>query len=98
LRQSLAQDRPTTVIVSHSFELLNVRRTRANRMLLRRLDDYCALLESKKHEVKSMGFEGLDPRLADAPAPAVKPLTSNAMRTAFRMIEQSVGTYLYDRA
>jgi hypothetical protein len=98
LCQSLAQQRPTTVIVNHSFELLNVKRTRANRMLLRRLDDYCALLESKKHEVKSAGFEDLDRRIADTPAPTVKPITSNAMRTAFRMIEQSVGTYLYDRA
>jgi hypothetical protein len=96
LKQSIAQSRPTTVIVNHSFELLNVKRTRANRMLLRRLDDYCALLEAKKAEVASVTFADLGGRIADGPAP--KPLTSNAVRTAFRMIEQSVGTYLYDRA
>ncbi len=98
LRQSHAQSRPTTVVVNHSFELLNLKRTRANRMLLRRLDDYCALLQSKKGEAKSAKFGDLDARAADDPGAALKPLTSNAVRTAFRMIEQSVGTYLYDRA
>lgn len=98
LRQSIAQSRPTTVVVNHSFELLNLKRTRANRMLLRRLDDYCALLQTKKDEAISANFNDLNGRVADDSGSAVKPLTSNAVRTAFRMIEQSVGTYLYDRA
>jgi hypothetical protein len=96
--QAIAQGRPTVVAVSHSFELLNLKRTRANRMLLRRFDDVCALLQEKRSDIASATFRDLidiDLRhYADAP----KPLTSNPVRTAWRMIEQSVGSYFYDRA
>ncbi len=92
-----AQGRPTVVIVSHSFELLNVKRTRANRMLVKRFDEICGLLESQKSWLTPTTFADLD-RLDMAPRAVSKPLMSNPVRTAWRMIEQSVGSYLYDRA
>jgi hypothetical protein len=97
VRQAVEQNRPTVVVVSHSFELLNVKRTRANRLLLKRFDDYCALMQERAADLKSVTFRDL--ALGDlAAASRPKALTSNPMRTALRMIEQSVGTYLYDRA
>lgn len=96
VRQSIEQNRPTTVVVNHSFELLNLKRTRANRLLLGRFERYCASLQSNKGEVVSADFRTL--ALAPRANGALKPLTSNPVRTALRMIEQSVGAYLYDRA
>lgn len=94
-RQSLAQRRPTIVVVSHCFELLNQKRTHANRLLVKRFDDYCAFLQSQAPHVASAGFRDLEPGLEEG-APPLK-LTSNPVRTALRMIEQTVGTVLYDR-
>lgn len=93
--QSLAQRRPTVVIVSHCFELLNQRRTHANRLLVKRFDAYCAFLQSQKRHIASVGFRDLEPGLEAGASPPK--LTSNPVRTALRMIEQSVGTVLYDR-
>jgi hypothetical protein len=91
--QSLEQHRPTITIVNHSFELLNLSRTRANRLLLKRFDECCALLQQRK--VESANFASLD-NLVPQVTKAFPTLTSNPMRTALRMIEQSVGTYIYD--
>lgn len=97
IRQSLAQARPVVVIVNHSFELLNLKRTRANKMVLQRFEELCAILQSHEAQALSMGFRDLAGAIAaDAPAPAR--LTSNPVRTALRMLEQSVGAYRYDRA
>ena len=62
VRQAIDQDRPTIVVVSHSFELLNVKRTRANRLLLKRFDDYCALMQDRAAELHSVTFRDLSPR------------------------------------
>ncbi|MCE9523196.1 MAG: hypothetical protein K8S25_12290 [Alphaproteobacteria bacterium] len=97
VRQSLTQRRPTIVVVNHSFELLNIKRTRANRMLLRRFDEMCALFQAREGQLQSVGFAGLGSPLSQG-ASASKLLTSNPMRTALRMLEQSVGTYFYDRS
>lgn len=98
VRQAIEQDRPSIVVVSHSFELLNLKRTRANRLLLKRFDDYCALMQERSADLRPATFRDLEPTALTAGSRAAKPLTSNPMRTALRMIEQSVGTYLYDRA
>jgi len=94
--QSIAQQRPTTVIVSHCFELLNLRRTRANRMLLRRFDRYCEALAARSSKIATADFAKLS-TMPNGNAAHVKPLKSSPARTAWRMIEQSVGTILYDR-
>lgn len=85
-----AANRPTVVIVSHSFELLNARRTRANKLLLRRFDALCATLQA------TTTFNELDASVASPTRRSVP--KSNPARTAVRMVEQAVGTLLYDRA
>jgi hypothetical protein len=86
-----AANRPTVVIVSHSFELLNARRTRANKMLVRRFDALCATLK------ETTTFTELDAAVEPTARRAAIP-KSNPARTAVRMVEQAVGTLLYDRA
>ncbi len=98
LGQAVAQERSAVVVVSHSFELLNLKRTRANRMLLKRFDDVCALLQTMKPHAASMTFRDLPGVDLRARTDMSKPLASNPVRTAWRMIEQSVGSYFYDRA
>lgn len=97
VRQSVARALPTAVIVNHSFELLNLKRTRANRMLLRRFDELCAFLQSTG-DIASVGFNDLDAAKILEDVAKEPRLTSNPVRTALRMLEQSVGTYLYDRS
>jgi len=86
-----AANRPTVVIVSHSFELLNAHRTRANKLLLKRFDAMCAGLGT------TVTFAELDAAVAAASRKPAVP-RSNPARTAVRMMEQAVGTLLYDRA
>jgi hypothetical protein len=83
-------------MVSHSFELLNRERTRANRILLKRWDRYCAILQSSKPEISSFSFRGLREPNATSLAPMPVPLRSNPLRTALRMAEQVAGKCLYD--
>jgi hypothetical protein len=95
-RQSVARDLPTMVVVSHSFELIDLARVCSNRMLIRRFDEYCAALQGAG--LVSSGFRDLNglPVRPERARPA-KPLTSNPVRTGLRMIEQSLGSYLYNR-
>lgn len=86
-----AANRPTVVIVSHSFELLNARRTRANQLLVRRFDALCATLQG------TTTFAELDASVEPTVRSSAIP-KSNPARTAVRMVEQAVGTLLYDRA
>lgn len=86
-----AASRPTVVVVSHSFELLNARRTRANKLLLKRFDAMCAALGT------TTTFADLDTAVEETSRRAAIP-KSNPARTAARMMEQAVGTLLYDRA
>jgi hypothetical protein len=83
--------RPTVVIVSHSFELLNARRTRSNKILLRRFDALCAAVK------QTTTFAALAADKPPAATGAAVP-KSNPARTAVRMVEQAVGALLYDRA
>jgi peptidoglycan/xylan/chitin deacetylase (PgdA/CDA1 family) len=97
IRQAVARQHPSVVAVNHSFELLGLMRTRANRMLLKRFDEYCAFLQDRKPHIASLGFQDLGRDIVQGTA-ALRPLTSNPVRTAMRMVEQSVGMYFYDRA
>jgi hypothetical protein len=95
-RQAIARQLPTMVVVSHSFELIDLARVSSNRLLLRRFDEYCAALQGAG--LVSSGFRDLNaPTARPEPSSVAKPLTSNPVRTALRMIEQSVGSYLYNR-
>lgn len=96
-RQSMARRLPTMVVVSHSFELIDLARVCSNRLLVRRFDEYCAALQQSG--LVSSGFRDLTgPPARPDLAPVIEPLTSNPVRTALRMIEQSIGSYLYNRS
>lgn len=96
ISQSIAQRRPTVVVVNHSFELLNVNRTRANRMLVDRFDRYCAYLQENLDRLTPADFRSL--KLDQRPNDRAQELKSNPVRTAIRMVEQYAGAILYDRA
>lgn len=94
--QSATKQRPTTVIVNHSFELLNRARTRANRLHVDRFEQLCAFLSERKAEVTTTGFGSLGAEiLAQGDQ---RPLKSHTARTAWRMAEQAIGTLLYERS
>ena len=94
LMESIQQERPTAVVVSHSFELLNATRTRGNPLLVRRFDAFCDLMSEMKAGARSSGFADLS--LEDAPH-AHATLKSNSLRTTRRVVEQVFGRLAYDR-
>ncbi len=98
IAQSVARQRRAIVIVSHSFELLNRARTRANRLLVRRFERFCELLSGRKADAPTTGFGALEPTALIAPSAKAHPLRSHAGRTVSRMLEQAIGTILYERA
>ena len=93
---SVRQKRPTTVVVGHSFELLNRSRTRANTFLLRRFDEFFATMERHATTAVATTFAQLNAAECLTASPEVKPMKSSIVRTARRMAEQSVSTLLFD--
>lgn len=98
LTESVERKRPTTVIVSHSFELLNAGRTRANRIHVQRFERLCATLCDLRAETTARSFAELAVAHVAREPSTIEPLKSNPVRTAFRMLEQTAGTLLYARA
>ncbi len=68
IEQSLAQQRRSAVIVSHSFELLNRARTRSNPLLVRRFERLCEYLAEKKSDAPTTGFAALDAKALTRPS------------------------------
>ena len=95
LKQSVTQGRRATVIVSHSFELLNHSRTMVNRIVERRFEQLCEMLQAMRGRAQTKGFSELDQLDLTTPAARTAPLRSNAWRTAWRMMEQAAGRVLY---
>jgi hypothetical protein len=93
---SIRQSRPTTVVVGHSFELLNRERTKANTFLLRRFDEFFATMEAHAAKSEVTTFGRLNPVECLSAAPEVKPMKSNAVRTVRRMAEQSMSSLVFD--
>ena len=93
-----ANDRPTAVIVSHSFELLNRKRQRANKILVRRFNRLCSMLQQRQARAPTMTFAAFDSIHSHPARSEPVPLRSNVARTAVRMLEQSLGNLLYDAA
>lgn len=95
LRQSLAQNRPSAIIVSHSFELLNGTRTRGNPIVVRRFEKLCEILSALGERALTGGFVELErDNLARADV-RISPIRSQPWRTALRVAEQAAGTFLY---
>ena len=95
LEQSLAQNRRSAVIVSHSFELLNSRRTRSNPIVVRRLRRLCEMLSGMRQRAQTSGFRDLDVDTLTAFPSRASPLHSATWRTALRVVEQAAGDMLF---
>jgi hypothetical protein len=81
--------RHSAVIVSHSFELLNRARTRANPIHVRRFVGLCEFLAARHDEMTTGGFGDLEPDLPGGESEP--PLQSSPMLTMHRVSTQLLG-------
>lgn len=86
LWQALEKGRSAFVLLSHSFELLNVGRNSVDPVVLARFHKLCAFLDKNRDSFRTVGFHGLLPyKAVIQPAPLVSPL----YRTGIRMAQQA---------
>lgn len=95
IEQSVAQNKKTVVILSHSFELLNRARKRANRILVHRFEEMCEMLSAMRSSAPTCGFAELDRDKIVNGSDQITRLRSHPLRTASRMVEQAFGSILY---
>jgi hypothetical protein len=86
LWQALETGRRSFMILSHNFELLNVRQDRPDDVVVARFLKLCSFLDRNRDSFNVRGFKGLTPDLV-TPQPA--PLKSPVWKTALRMLEQA---------
>ena len=97
LNHAAAEKMSAQVIVTHSFEMLNRRRTRPNRMVVRRFEKMCEEI-SRNPLLVSRGFADIDPDRVVACQDRSEPLPCNRVRTAARMAAQVGSNLIYDRS
>jgi hypothetical protein len=90
LRLAYDARRRTAVIVSHSFELLNRGRTKANPMHVARFVGLCRFLADHRDIMPTVGFADLDPD-ARGETPVAAPLRSSVLFTLPRVGMQLLG-------
>lgn len=95
LRHAAAHREPVFTIVTHSFEMLSRDRSRPNRLVMMRFEQMCRTIECDP-ELRCATFGELDAAITQ-PRPAAWPPTPDVLRTGARMVEQLVGTWLYER-
>lgn len=89
LWQALDAGRQSFMILSHSFELLNRGKDRADAVVVRRFRRLCAFLERHRDVFRTCGFGGLAGALAPLQRPQPAPLRSPLWRTGARMAGQA---------
>lgn len=92
LRHAKAHREESVTLVSHSFELMSRDRTRANRVVKRRFDRFCAAF-AKEAGMRTATYAADPPRVAAAPA--APPLPHAPLRTGLRHAEQALSNALY---
>jgi hypothetical protein len=85
LWQALATERDAFVILSHNFELLNVRMNRPDEIAVSRFRKLCLFLAKNQDCFRVRGFKDLTPSEATS---YMLPLTSPVWKTSCRMVEQ----------
>lgn len=78
------------VVVTHSNELLTLRRDGPNPIAIGRLQRLCKFLAAHRDRFETVTFAQLDPDRMPGPDPRLAPIRSQALRTAWRMGEQLV--------
>ena len=91
LRHAVRGGQPQVTLVSHSFELLSRDRQRANRVLQRRFERFCAGLAAVPG-LTTVTYAQRPPQL-EAAVPV--PLPHSPLRTLHRLAEQALGNALY---
>jgi len=86
LWQALETGRSSFVILSHSSELLNPAKDRADDVVVKRFQKLCSFLDKNRDSFHVRGFQGLQPKLTQQQP---VPLTSPIWKTGARMIEQA---------
>lgn len=97
LRHAAGQGQPCFVTVTHSFEMLSRDRQRPNGSVISRFEQLCQAI-AQTPGVNSGGFidlAAMEP-VAKGPMPCSL-LPPSRIRTAARMAEQALGTWLYER-
>lgn len=97
LRHAASQRQQLFMVVTHSFEMLSRDRQRPNRSVIGRFEALC-LAVAQTQGVVTAGFahiDGVDPAATDAPRPSL--LAADRFRLARRLVEQALGTWLYER-
>lgn len=86
LWQALETGRSSFVILSHSFELLNQAKDRADDVVVKRFQKLCSFLDKNRDSFHVCGFQDLKPKLSQQqPVPLASPI----WKTGARMIEQA---------
>lgn len=89
LWQALRAGRQSFVILSHSFELLNRGKDRADAVVVQRFRRLCAFLERHRDVFRTCGFRDLAMALPQPVRPQPAPLSSPLWRTGARMAGQA---------
>jgi hypothetical protein len=87
LQQAWERDWYAFVIVSHSFELLNERRSGPDRIVVRRFERLCQFLADHRERFRTCGFDQLDATTVPIDLTGA-PLKSGTLRTAERIGQQ----------
>ncbi len=93
IRHARGAGSETFTLVSHSFELLSRDRTRVNRIVRRRFEQFCAGLAQLTGV--TTGTYAHHPPCALPPSVSIPPLPHNPLRTGFRLAEQLLANALY---
>ena len=99
LEHAAANRHPTFVAVTHSFEMLSRNRKRRNRVVTTRFSSMCRQIRQDPR-LRSTRFLDLDPlaiRQSNAKDFHAERLKSNKIRTTGRIIEQMIGSFIYER-
>lgn len=92
LMQAWRRGWQTFTIVSHSFELLNSRRTRDDPTVIRRFEGLCRFLADNRDKFRTSVFDG---SLAPAMGAPREPLRGSVLQTAHRVGEQLARRVLF---
>jgi hypothetical protein len=84
------------MIVTHSFEMLSRDRARPNRLVMARFEAMCDAI-ARIEGLESVGFDDLELASVSSTGSKRSRLGPSLPRTAWRMAEQAVGTWAYER-
>lgn len=93
IRHARDSGRPSFTLVTHSFELINRRTRKVNRIVRRRFEGLCRSLSTMR-QISTANFRDDPPRPADDDIES-EPLPANPLRTGYRYAEQLVSNTLY---